>query len=1464
MILQHIMKQINIIKYHIQAMNTNYKNNKWVFPSLIVFCFIFLTDSASAKDTYPSSFASFTGGGSFCVNNPATNLTANITTTSCGTGPNVNIPITYSWYSNSTNSTTGGTLVSSSAGLTALNVTNAYTPPTNVVGTLYYYCVVSWAGGACAPAGSITTASAIAITVTGAPCACTPSALNCGANDFINNVELNTMVNSSTCAAGGYVLYPALTATTSLRATLTYPLTISVGAGTGNHGAGVWFDWNRNGSLNDAGEFYLISNTIAPSTTFSINITVPAGASIGTTRMRIRYIYNVAVTSAMSCATAGVYGETEDYDIDILPAPVNMVYSATNVTQITSNVNAGSFRQEVLRVNVVTTGQLSAPNATQMVFTTLGTSNVGDITNARVYFTGSSSTFATTTQVGATVAVPPNDPANMTFNFSRALAEGDNYFWIAYDVVATAPGGNVIDAKLVSTTVAGTTYTLNASPAGNRPIVASTPMVFVSSTVIQNSNPLPAGSALNDVIKIQVVTSGAINALPVTSMTFRTNGTTNTGDIQNARVFFTGDSPVFSAATQFGTTLAVPPAINTDFTMTGTVNLVQGTNYFWLVYDVKPTAACDPAQIDGLCNSIVIGGVNRVPAPTSPLGARVINCGTAYYSQGSLDMMNPNSWNTARNGSGVTLGSVAELAVATNSFYVQNGHSMTTSISDTISNLYLEPGSYVTASRLITLNRLYIQSFATYEQTYAQTNATIGGTFVGSFYIKKDGTWKHNNVGWLPGNSATQYFEPYSIQWFQGVGGGTFPGGTAWGTVILDIPNAPNLIINANSLSTIRGNLEIRRWGASTNYFYINMDNPIDVDGNLIISGGVVKGVSGFSCGPSGCTCNQAANGVVVNVDGDFIMSGGEWNDFSCGANASTGMAMAIGGNVQITGGIFKMNNKLTSKLDLVPTVASTTWNQTGGTVTLGNTNIKSGKTVTLIGNKVGDVGASTALTVETGGKLMCSNFPVTGAGNFTLQTGAHLGIGSAAGITASGASGNVQVSGTRSYNSSATYEYYEGLSPQATGNFTTTTTSGTYPASVANLIINKSSATALVNLTSTTDVTTNLQLTSGILNTSITAATAPWVRIPATATVTPDGGSPASYVDGFIRRQGATDFTFPTGNAGRWSRAGILAPSLATEFEARYVAAQFSNTTAMAAAPITVLDHVSKREHWIVNKTIVDGASTKVRLYWEDADWSIIYKFDSLSVGRWSGSAWENSNCYGACPANWTTSTAQRTYSGSVNAVAASGYLQSNTTTQFGPFTLSSVGLLTLNPLPVELLAFQAECSNKVDVELSWATATEQNNDYFTLERSTDGSIFEQVGWVQGAGTTNQLTNYTYYDREAMNGVNYYRLTQTDFDGTSERLKTISVRCGSTNGGMVNVYNNNQGQLVVQVEGDRDNRYQVRVFDSLGKLVLDYKFNSPTGNTTEKLDIANLEKGVYYVQVHDQLQGSTNKISVQ
>ncbi len=1356
-------------------------------------------------------------------------------------------------YANATAGTLLGTITTNQTGYAIGTI--AFSVPANV--TQYIGFVSTMLGNGCNSANFWL--DDIAITEYDSPpcyfyC---PAGGTSGTPGNIANVQFNTINRTS-----GFDGYVCTGQSTQVRQTLSYNLSVNIN----NVGyilySQAWIDWNKDGDFLDANEIVL-SSAATTATAGTVNrtvpITIPATATLGVTKMRVICKYNTAITAG-GCETY-IYTDAEDYDISILPAPVNMVYANTTVTQLTSNVNAGALRQEVLQVKVNTTGQLNAPNATQMVFTSLGTTNIANITNARLYYTGSSAVYSSLTQLGATIAVPPADPTNMIFSFTRSMLEGDNYFWIAYDVVGSAPAGNVIDAKMVSVTVGGTNYAINATPAGGRPILASTNMALASVAVVQNSNPVALGSALNDVIRVEVTTTGAINPITISSLTFRTNGTTNVADIQNARVFYTGDIPVFSAATQFGATLAVPPAINTDFIVTGAtpINLGMGKNYFWLTYDVKPSAGCSPAQIDALCNNVALSTGNVVPAPSSPLGARTINCGTAYYSQGSLDMMNPNSWNTARNGSGTPLASVAALAAATNSFYVQNGHSMTTSLSDTISNLYLEPGSYVTASQFIVLNTLYIQSFATYEQTYSQTNTTIGSNYIGSFYIKKDGTWKHNNVGFLPGNSATQYFEPFSIQWFQGVGGGTFPGGTNWGTVILDIPTVPNLIINAASLSYIHGDLDIRRWGTSTNYLYINMDNPLIIDGSLFMRGGWIKGVTGFNCGPSGCNCNADASGVVVSVAGDFIMTGGQWNDFSCGSNASTGMAMSVGGNVSITGGTIKMDTKLTSKLDLVPTSPSSTWNQTGGTVTLGNTNIKSGKTITLLGSKIGDVGAGTALTVETGGKLMASNFPVTGGGNFTLQTGAHLGIGSAAGITASGASGNVQVSGTRSYNSGATYEYYEGLA-QATGNFTTTTTSATYPATVANLIINKSSAANVVTLTSSTDVTTNLQLTNGLLLTSYTAATAPWIRIPSTATVTPAGGSVNSYVDGFIRRQGQTDFTFPTGNAGRFARIGVLAPSVSTEFEARYIATPYSNTTSMAAAPITILDHVSKKEHWVLNKTVVDAATTKVRLHWEDASFSGILKFDSLTVGRWNA-AWENSNCYGACPANWTTSTAQRTYTGGATG-SSSGTIQSNTVSTFGTFTFGSVGIQPLNPLPVSLLAFAAECSDKGEVEVAWTTASEVNNDYFTLERSKNGNVFEFIDRIEGGGTTPQISYYTYDDSGAFEGINYYRLSQTDYDGTTKLLGTVVAKCQSMAGEITSFYNQ-AGEIVFDAGPGVTGAFDMRMFDAIGKMALQTKIVFEKETVRIAVPVHHLEKGVYLIQLSNKKDGFTFKHAV-
>jgi hypothetical protein len=100
-----------------------------------------------------------------------------------------------------------------------------------------------------------------------------------------------------------------------------------------------------------------------------------------------------------------------------------------------------------------------------------------------------------------------------------------------------------------------------------------------------------------------------------------------------------------------------------------------------------------------------------------------------------------------------------------------------------------------------------------------------------------------------------------------------------------------------------------------------------------------------------------------------------------------------------------------------------------------------------------------------------------------------------------------------------------------------------------------------------------------------------------------------------------------------------------------------------------------------------------------------------------------------------------------------------------FSPFTF---GDSPSSPLPVELLDFTAEIKNRT-VDLTWQTASEHNNDFFTVERSSDGFNFEPIAYVDGAGNSTTLLNYSEVDLQPLDGVSYYRLKQTDFDGAFE-----------------------------------------------------------------------------------------------
>ncbi len=115
--------------------------------------------------------------------------------------------------------------------------------------------------------------------------------------------------------------------------------------------------------------------------------------------------------------------------------------------------------------------------------------------------------------------------------------------------------------------------------------------------------------------------------------------------------------------------------------------------------------------------------------------------------------------------------------------------------------------------------------------------------------------------------------------------------------------------------------------------------------------------------------------------------------------------------------------------------------------------------------------------------------------------------------------------------------------------------------------------------------------------------------------------------------------------------------------------------------------------------------------------------------------------------------------------------------TANYQTFTISIIQSIV--PLPITLTKFNAECSTD-GVLVNWETASEQNSDYFIIERSEDGVIWTQVGAIKAAGNSNTYINYQFEDKTVKSRINYYQLKQFDFNGTAYKFDAISSDCSS------------------------------------------------------------------------------------
>jgi hypothetical protein len=341
-------------------------------------------------------------------------------------------------------------------------------------------------------------------------------------------------------------------------------------------------------------------------------------------------------------------------------------------------------------------------------------------------------------------------------------------------------------------------------------------------------------------------------------------------------------------------------------------------------------------------------------------------------------------------------------------------------------------------------------------------------------------------------------------------------------------------------------------------------------------------------------------------------------------------------------------------------------------------------------------------------------------------------------------------------------------------------------------------------------------------------------------------GGSNQSHVDGPMKKTGfsVSNFRFPVGKDGSYAPVGVL--NLSDPEASVYTAEYFREAHYNYETVESPLTKVSSQEYWEVLQ--LGAGSARIQPHWMDAEFSGITWPQELKVARYTGSEWVNEGRH------------------QVEDLGNTGWVSSEIVSEDGAFTFASSSLQE-NPLPVELLEFYAEVVGG-SVRLRWKTATETNNNFFTLERSRSTHQYDILGYVSGAGTTSQIHSYEFWDEAPFNGVSYYRLKQTDFDGQYEYFGPVAVHLRVQGETAMLVYPNpwNHGALNMLLSGLAPfEEVQWMLSDQFGRGVISGRLSADdTGRVLHRFQPpASLARGIYFLTIGNAALRITEKVIV-
>ena len=182
--------------------------------------------------------------------------------------------------------------------------------------------------------------------------------------------------------------------------------------------------------------------------------------------------------------------------------------------------------------------------------------------------------------------------------------------------------------------------------------------------------------------------------------------------------------------------------------------------------------------------------------------------------------------------------------------------------------------------------------------------------------------------------------------------------------------------------------------------------------------------------------------------------------------------------------------------------------------------------------------------------------------------------------------------------------------------------------------------------------------------------------------------------------------------------------------------------------------------------------------------------------------------------------------------------------------------------PLPIELLSNEATCTDK-NVVIKWTTATETNNNYFTIERSIDGINFIDIGTIAGAGNSISILNYSFTDYNSFNGISYYRLKQTDYNGDSKSFTILTAENCNSSQLNVNAFNNQAGNIAILIDSESSGTYTATLFDAQGKKITNKLLETVKGSNNFYMDITNINTGIYFLTIDNGSSITSKKIFI-